>query len=188
VPLLIRRADLLAEGTSDNDIRRARRIGTLTALAPGSYLPPGEAQHLNRSDRHRLALEAVLPRLSGNPVVSHVSAALLHELPVPLGQERPVHVTRTGPTKSRRGRGVISHRAVLHPDDVTDLGGLTVTSVARTVLDCAFVLRFDAAVELAEAALRHGRVGADELASQLARHARAPGVRAAAAMLDRVTG
>ncbi|HEY4993869.1 MAG TPA: hypothetical protein VII33_17485 [Nakamurella sp.] len=87
MPLLIRRADLLAEGTSDNDIRRARRIGTLTALAPGSYLPPGEAQHLNRSDRHRLALEAVLPRLSGNPVVSHVSAALLHDLPVPLGND-----------------------------------------------------------------------------------------------------
>ena len=46
------------------------------------------------------------------------------------------------------------HTAPLHADDVVMVHGLAVTSVARTVVDVARRARFEAAVTVADAALR----------------------------------
>jgi hypothetical protein len=63
------------------------------------------------------------------------------------------------------------------------LGGLAVTTVARTVVDCALQLPFDNAVVLTDAALHRRLVTRAALAEQISGHARVPGVRGAAAVV-----
>ena len=182
-PAVVRRADLLGQGLSDNHIRRARRLGLLTAILPGVYQRESPADQLDRRSAHRAALEAVLGRIGGDPVVSHESAALLHGLPLPDRDQSVVHVIRAGAAKSRRGVRFSAHRASLGPDDIVRIDGLAVTSLARTVVDCAVLLPRAEALPMAAAALDADRVTAAALTTQLARHARVPGVRAAAAVI-----
>ena len=188
--LLLRRADLLSQGLSDNHIRRALGSGELTSIVPGVYLRTGDLDELDPVARHRAAVRAVVPLLVGDPVVSHLSAAVLLGLISAFGTAdglfpAPVHVTRAGPTKSRRGQLVQVHRARLTPAEaVRPSDGPAVTSVPRTVLDCALTLPFRDAVDVADAALSTAAVTTEELAAQLVRHSRTPGIRRAAAVLD----
>ena len=50
-------------------------------------------------------------------------------------------MTVQGQARSRRGIQV--HRSLLHPDDLTTIDGIPVTSWARTMLDLADILRAD---------------------------------------------
>jgi hypothetical protein len=57
----------------------------------------------------------------------------------------PIHVTIAGvcedPRLQRDPEGVVVHRVpALHPDDVTTLDGIRVTSLARTLIDLAEVV------------------------------------------------
>ncbi|MEJ3656693.1 hypothetical protein WEH80_27415 [Actinomycetes bacterium KLBMP 9759] len=139
-------------------------MDTSTSLhAPRSVLgPPSDAEVA----AHLARLRATLPELSGDVVVSHVSAALLHGLPVwdvPLAR---VHVTRDRASGGRRGRQLHVHVAPL--DGQVDLiGGVAVTSVARTVVDLARTTSFESAVVTADAALAGGRTDTSELARML---------------------
>ncbi len=187
-PVLLHRAALLAEGFSDNHIRRALREGALTAISPGVYLREPEARALGAAARHQVAVDALTSRLSGDPVVSHVSAAIMHGLPFVYSELPPVHVTRAGAAKSRRGSGLLSHRGALTRDEVVMLGGLPVTTVARTVVDCALLLPFANAVVLTDAALHRGQVTRGALVTQLRRHPRVPGMRRAAAVIGFADG
>jgi hypothetical protein len=179
-PVLLHRTALLAEGFSDNHIRRALREGALTAISPGVYLRETEARALGAAARHQVAVGALTARLSGDPVISHVSAAIMHGLPFVYSELPPVHVTRAGAAKSRRGSGLMSHRGALTPGEVVMLGGLPVTTVARTVVDCALLLPFANAVVLTDAALHRQQVTPGALVTQLRLHPRVPGMRTAA--------
>ena len=58
------------------------------------------------------------------------------------GDDEPVHVTVSGRADDLRDAGsipgVVFHRGPpLHPDDVTTLNGIPVTSPSRTLIDCA---------------------------------------------------
>lgn len=208
-PIVISRTELLARGFSDHQIRRARERGELLSVLPGVYVRDPAERPADPADRHRAALTVVLPRLAGQPVVSHLSAAILHGLPFAhsewdwLGRPRPgagkagrgpswdagpaeclpLHVTRPDAVKSRRGVAVRLHTAALSPDEVTELGGLPVTTPERTVIDCALVLPFDHAVLLADAALRRRLVSRESLTRQVTRLFRVPGTRRAAGVV-----
>jgi len=187
-PALLYRAALIAEGFSDNLIRRAVREGALTAVSPGVYVREPEVRALGAAARHRVVAHALTSRLSGDPVVSHVSAAIMHGLPFVYSELPPVHVTRSGAGKSRRGPGLQAHRGALTEGEVVMLGGLPVTAVARTVVDCAMALPFANAVVLTDAALHRRQVTKEALAAQIARHPRVPGIRRAAAVAEFADG
>ncbi len=176
---LIRRGVALADGMSENELRQARQRGVLTAVVRGVYLPVADAVELDCAGRHLAEVEAMVPRLTGEPVVSHVSAAVVHGLPFWHSEMPAVHITRDRSAKARRGPRLQAHRAALYEDEVVPIGGLRVTSVARTVVDCARTLPFENAVVLADAALGRGLVTRSELHGQVRRHARVPGALAA---------
>ena len=187
-PPWVRRVALLAQGYSDNQIRRDLRRGVLVSLAPGIYLSGSFAGDLTPAERHRAIFAAMASRLPGNAVISHFSAAALHNLPV-VAPALPIHVIRPGTAKSRPGTGIYAHRATLSPHDCIVMGGivmggLTVTSPARTVLDCALLLPLEDAVPLIATAVRRGQVNRAELDEQLGRRVRVPGTRRVAAALD----
>ena len=64
--------------------------------------------------------------------------------------------------------------ARLGDDEVVDVGGIRVTSVARTLVDLGRWLPFESAVVSTDDALHRGLVTVEELAQTLARGARAP--------------
>ena len=187
-PVLLHRTALLAEGFSDNHIRRALREGALTAISPGVYLRETEARALGAAARHQVAVGALTARLSGDPVISHVSAAIVHGLPFVYSELPPVHITSAGAANSRRGSGLMSHRGALTPDEIVMLGGLPVTTVARTVVDCALLLPFANAVVLTDAALHRQQVTPGALVTQLRLHPRVPGMRRAADVIGFADG
>jgi hypothetical protein len=86
-------------------------------------------------------------------VFSHETAAALHGLPLLRPDPSRLHVTdATG--RPGASKGVIRHRGALEPADVVTIRGLACTSLTRTVADVARTARFEAAVTVADAALR----------------------------------
>jgi len=177
-PNLYRRPALLAAGYTDRELRRWLRVGELALLRRGNYVlgaAPPETAHA----RHRVLVRAAFGQLGEGVVASHVSAAVVHGLPtwsVPLDR---AHVTRHRRSGGRRHRLVHVRTARLDPDEVIQVSGIPVTSVARTVVDLARIASFESAVVTADAALGAGLVNAEELADSLRRMRRWPGCPAA---------
>ena len=176
-------ADLLAEGYSHNELARSARRGDLVRLRRGSYLHPDEVA-ADAAPRHRQMIAATLPHLTDG-VVSHLSAAVLHDLPVwgdPLDR---VHLTRSHGTGRRSGH-LHLHVTPLASEEVERTDDVAVTSLARTVVDLGRTVPLEQAVAAGDAALRRG-LAPSGLDAALDRAQGWPGVsaaRRAAALLD----
>lgn len=92
-----------------------------------------------------------------------------------MGEPEPIHIyIQADPTDPRRAHdlpdGVIAHRGPkLHPDDVTVIDGIPVTSVARTLIDMAEVVDRDELRECFAAAREQGLLDLDQIAAARAR-------------------
>ena len=106
-----------------------------------------------------VARAVVLARRGRAPcAVSHASAAALYGLPVPRRLAETCWITvATGHGGRTHDDAVLRQEvATLRPNDMCVVGGLTVTSLARTVADCLRHLPAEEAVAVADAALRRG--------------------------------
>jgi hypothetical protein len=154
---------MLAAGYSDDELRRMRSGRQLVAVRPGAYVASDDERLRSPAARHLLAIEAALQQLGPGAVVSHASAAVLHRLPLwdtPLDR---VHITRNRRSGGRRSRYVHVHAASLDLDEVDVVGGILVTSVARTIADLGRELPFEPALVPADAALHRRLVTPAEL-------------------------
>ncbi len=157
------RPHLLDAGFTDAELLRLRRAGAVTTVRPGAYVSGDDERLREPATRHALLIGSTLPRLAPGAVVSHVSAAVLHGLPlwkVPLAR---VHVTRDARAGGRVSGGLHVHVAPLESADVTSVAGVAVTSVARTIVDLARAVPFEQAVVIADGALAARLVRPDEL-------------------------
>lgn len=171
-------------GFSADELARLERRGELVRLRRGAYLRPADLAS-DPVDRHRQLVVATVPLLGDGSVVSHVSAAVLHGLPVWDVRLEQVQVTRRNGRGKRRGH-VHVHVAPLTDDEIVRVHGLPVTSLARTVVDLSRTLAIAHAVAAGDAALRAG-LADDELSTVLGLAQGRPGVHAArraVAMLD----
>jgi hypothetical protein len=151
-PVLLAR-DLVADGYRYSELTQLRRSGELRHLRRGAYTRSDV--ELDEAGRHRQLVQATLPLLTSS-VLSHLSAAVLHGLPLPQARLPYVQVTRPDVGSGRRRGHVHRFTAPLPRDEVVVLDGLAVTSLARTVVDLARTLPFADAVAAADAALRLG--------------------------------
>jgi hypothetical protein len=172
-PLL--RPALLGAGVTDDELRRLRRRGELTPLAAGAYVAATDPRLRRPEDRHALLVAAALPRVAADAVVSHVSAAVLHRLPVWGVPLERVHTTRPRRSGGLRTGRLHVHTAPLPAEDVVDVDGVAVTSVDRTLLDLARTAAFEQAVVVADAALRRHLATREGLRAALERTTRWPG-------------
>ncbi|MFI6211905.1 hypothetical protein ACIBCD_07905 [Nocardia brasiliensis] len=183
LPSPLARRDALAAGFTDRELhgiawQRVRR-GSYSASAPTLAL---SAEH-----RHLLLTHAVAAVSSDEAIVSHVSAAIAHGLPcwaIPLTR---VHLIRARSNGGRVTRQVALHSMQIEPDEIVQVGGLRVTSVARTVIDLARTVPFEQAVVVGDGALHSGKTTCDELRTQIARVAGRqgnPAARRVVAFLD----
>ncbi len=128
-----------------------------------------------------------MPLLGAGSVLSHLSAAVLHELPLPgTGLDR-VWVTRDGGGHGRRGSVVHLRRCRLEDDEIVEMDGLPVTSLARTAIDLARLLEIEWGVISCDAAMAAG-VSRDLLRLSAARAQGRPGARRAEKAADFADG
>lgn len=175
---ILTHSGLRMAGYSPHEIRMARRTGGIVSLVRGSYTS-GESYRESSPEHQHLHIARARAVGSSAIVVSDISAAVFHGLPVPADALGVVHVTRPGRGGSRRSPTLHQHAAVLSADDVVEEGGLRVTSVARTLVDLARMQSFEHAVTAADVALRTHAGLPQELPGVLARARHLPGAGAA---------
>lgn len=130
---LVTRRQLIGAGLAKSTIDRRLTSGRLIPLHRGVY-----AVGHRRLRREGFWLAAVLA-VPGS-VLSHRDAAGLHALR-PANHAR-VDVATSGHAAAHKGIRV--HRTrTLHADDVTNISGIPVTTVARTLVDLAAVVPLD---------------------------------------------
>ncbi len=133
---LVTTAQALPQSISKVTVSRLAQRGLLEPIARGLYAIPG-SDSLNRDIHAAWVLHnpALQPHeragRSGDAVVSHESAARIHEL----GDYFPESPELTSPTRKRSRHGVVYYTGTLEKSDVSMVGGLPVTTPERTVVD-----------------------------------------------------
>lgn len=180
---VITRSDAVSRGVGDEHLRRMVATRVLTRIRRGSYLDTLDLEALQREQRHRVAVVAAVAAQESAGSVSHQSAAVLWGLPVWGCDLSVVHVTKMRRNAGRRTRLVHVHGAPLEADEHATVGEIAVTSVPRTVVDIACLSGFEAGVVVADAALRDGLVGPEELAAVVDRSRGRSGANTARAVV-----
>lgn len=177
-PFLAHEAHAL--GLTSTAIAGAVRRGQLVVPAPQVYAVSAAWSALSPAAAHVGLACAGHVSVAGS-VISHATAALLHGLPQPWGPMGSSvcltarETTRTAATDD--WRRVLD--GALPPDDVMEVDGVCVTTVARTVVDCLRTLRLRDGLAIADAAVGRGMVTVEELQAVRRRQRRWPGIRTA---------
>lgn len=177
--------DLIEQGYTYAELARMTRDADLVRVRRGAYAAASE-EPVDPRVAHLRLLEATAAQSSSEFVVSHASAAVLHGLPIGNAQLDRVHLSQDRRGQGRIRRYVHLHGAALPAEQVTEVNGFRVTSLSRTVLDLACLLRPLLAVPIGDAALQAGMT-TDELAQRLAESAHRHGIaraRRTATLLD----
>ncbi|TWD73169.1 putative AbiEi antitoxin of type IV toxin-antitoxin system [Kribbella amoyensis] len=175
------RADALAAGYSDADLRAHVTDGRWVRLCRGTYAEPGADPPATPWEwavwRHMRLAKAAWTSLSGRAVISHQSALLLHGADVSDLDLSRVHVTRiAGP--GRTTAQVCQHLSG-PPMRSTVVGGVEVVTGPRAVVDAIRLATYPVAVAVVDAALRQGLATAGQLREYAELVAGSPGSRAA---------
>lgn len=152
-PTVVTTADLLAEGLDHPTIRILVAQGKLRRLRRGVF-ERGTPESLPPETAHRRLIEAVRAQ-HPDALFSHISAAVLHSLPVPNSSVDRAHLIRSGPGGSKRMGSLYLHRSI-HPIAPVLVDGHLATALDRTVVDLVRVLRGPDALAIADRALAVG--------------------------------
>jgi very-short-patch-repair endonuclease len=131
---LVTRKQLKDLGFGKGAIDHRVATGSLLVVRPGVYAVG------HRELRPRAFVLAAVLSMGPDAVASHVAAAAIHGI-------RPSAATKvdvTVPRSRRGGKGIRPHHAALPPDHVEEVDGIPVTTVERTIVDLAAVLRPEA--------------------------------------------
>ena len=157
------------------------RHGQYAEAVESSHLPPWDTKAL----RHRRLIHAVMNSMRpGTVAVSHQSALTLHGVPLWGPDLADVHVTRLDRHRGGRIAGVRHHRGKLTGADLTTVGGLPVTTVARALFEMACISSFESAVVSVDAVRRERPSITPDLERLRATTEHWPGSATARAALD----
>lgn len=176
---LITHAQLASHGFTTNEIRAKVRAGQLTRIRRGVYHGADEVDVL---EEHRRLVRATTPAVHESNVISHLSAAVIHDLPVQTHFLMRVWMTRRSAGHGRSTRLLTVRNSAIDADEIMEVDGLTVTTPGRTVADLARTQPFEWGVIACDAALRTG-ISPDDIRASLTRHPRLRGVPRASAAL-----
>lgn len=162
------RAVANAQGMDDHQLHRMVVARQLQRLRHGAYVDPTDVADMFPAEKHRLRIEATARALRRPAVVSHVSAAILHGLPVWAMDLGRAHFTRNQTAGGFTTRWLRMHAAALSEREIDVVSGLAVTSVVRTVADLARSEPFEQAVVSGDGALNQARATPSELVEAVA--------------------
>ncbi len=154
-PLVLTPRILNSRGIGARHIRAMVAAGTLQRIQRGAYIYTRDAQALTPEER--LTVRCIAAQMMGlQGIFSHTSAAALWGLDV-LSVPQMISVYSCSHSTSDKGR-ITRHYSATGPEEVTRLPGtsIMVTTVARTLQDCARTRPFREAVVLADSIMRRG--------------------------------
>jgi len=162
------RGDAEDVGITVKVLRRLVRSGQVVRLRHGVYAV-SSPELMSFEEAYGQAVTGSALVFGEGFAVSHLSAAAVHGLPLPLGPPGPVHLTRLKPChRSRPGRrGTVIHHADSSETPTVVARGLVVTSVERTVADCLRCLPGTSSVPIADAAVHRGLTTLDRIRDYL---------------------
>lgn len=178
---LVTHAQLARQGLTANDIRKRLRNGELERLRRGVYRPTTTT--LSTELLHRQLVRATLTEVHSSTVISHLSAGVLHQLPVPIAGLDRVWATRRTSGHGKRSHHLVTRTSPLDDDEVTRLGDFPVTTLARTASDLARTSPFAWGVMAVDAALHQG-LALEDLLPALERHPRLHGLNRARSVVE----
>lgn len=149
VLLLARHAQI--EGT-EQALRSRHHRGELARVRRGVYVASSELDQLTIDERYILRIHATAQSISPRSTFSHDSAAAIWGLPTIGPWSTRIHVT-DGITDGGRSRGEVHRHSLPADEHATVLGGVRVTSLARTLVDIACSTDFARSVAMIDATL-----------------------------------
>jgi len=169
---IVTHADAVRDGVDRDVLYRDLRSGRLERVHRGVYRRPGD-------DDSHAAARAAVTHLGSTAVVVVDAAARLHGLAG--ARERPTVALAVPRGCERRQRaGIALHFWDMPASDVVEVDGIPVTSLVRTVADCARLLPRFEAVALVDSALHQGLLVParfDQVAAIMARRPGCPAGR-----------
>lgn len=155
LPPFFTTADARKAGLTEARLTRAVARGRLVRVRRGLYRLPGDVAASERGAHHVALVGALLADRGSTVAASHLSAAAVWQLPLPLGGLHDIHVLRLeGADRSRRSTGRLRvHHADSMRAQLECVAGVLVTSAARTVADCLVSFPPRVGVPVADAAL-----------------------------------
>lgn len=168
--------DLVEQGHDQNFVRAQIGAGVFDRVRHGGYAV--ELSQDRPEDRHFAMIKTTTPLLNDDSVISHSSAALMWGLPVPRRLLAKVHVTWDRASGGHLRRWTHTHACPLTQAELSEIGGVRVTSIARTAVDTALLCQNHEALQIMDAAWR-ALGSADELAAVCDAAFRRPGIRTA---------
>ncbi len=176
---VFRSDDAAGAGLTRRVLTRAVRLGDVLRVAPGYFVQTTVWALASPRDRHLMLAQVASWQRPWAPI-SHHSAALWHELPLP--PALPSWVAQT----TDRKVDTADHNAIsrlepgaLNPDEVLDVEGLQVTNPTRTVIDCFRELPLGDAVAIADDAVRRQLTTLPQLVQMRHRQSGWPSIRQA---------
>lgn len=136
--------------------RAALASGAFTTIRRGALVPTIEGSATwERTEAAALAaIAAVATKLTNGAAVSHASAALLHGLWVTALPDLP-EVTQRTKQNSHGARTLKRYSCPKLPEDaVTEVDGVRVTTIERTIADCARLMHPRDALAVADSGMR----------------------------------
>jgi hypothetical protein len=169
------REEFRARGWTDSQLDEALRRRRLIQIQRGVLLPqqvePTLFVHAEAATR------AVRRSVVGRRTAAELMG--LEGLPVARAGSPPVELWVPALSTTRRREGLTIRQTSLDPGDVTTLGGVPVTTPARTVVDLARIWPLPTAVVVADAALRQTSCTHADLVTALDRQRGLRGIRRA---------
>jgi len=148
-----------AEAAAAGVSRGRTRARDLRSPFHGVRVPAGEISLV-------AACRARLKPLRDDAVISHITAARLHSLPLPLllARAQIIHVSVPAGRRAPVGRTTVGHQVVLTPADCQFRHGIPCTTPERTFCDLAAMLDVAQLVAVGDHLVHHGIVGRGALA------------------------
>ena len=165
-PLVHTPATLRMQGIGPRRLRNLIAGKTLQRIRRGAYIYNHNANQLNPDDRLRVRCIAA-HTVGFQGVFSHESAAVLWGLDLLTVPQMLDAYSRSHCATDRER--IHRHKTAISPDEVTRLPGtsIMVTTVARTLQDCARSMPFREAVVLADSIMRRGLMEPHEVIETL---------------------
>lgn len=160
----ITRAEFLASGYTDRDLRSAVRTGLLERIRHGVYVHKAEYSLLTPEQRHVVLVRSVADKLGPAVAVSHQSACAVHDLAMYGHPLDKVHVTRLDGSAGRTEHGIVHHVGqVVSDDDIEEINGILVVKPARAVFETSTIGSVESAIVVMDSGLHKQVVTRDEL-------------------------
>ena len=164
------RSDLIAEGLTDNQIRRLVRAGVLHRVRYGAYVPHQIWIDADPSERHRLISRAILRGAHESTTLTHISSLVERRIPLWGVDLEVVHTTREAPKSAgRRSRDWIPHRGVLEESQVEEVNGVRISAAVRSAMEVTTIAGVEASLVAVNGLLRAKAMTLQEFAEEVKR-------------------